>query len=115
MKIIKREDANVHKNTENSVSIEYDTKNKDINVAFVEINGRYPEKGKVKNKMCIELIYIIDGAGKLFIETELVKLKKDDVVLIEPNEKYYFEGNLKVIPACHSTWSLDQVELVDEE
>ena len=114
MKIVKKEEASIRKNSEKTISIEYDTKDNDINIAYVEINGRHPAKGKVLNKISKELIYVVDGMGTLFIENKIVELKKDDVVLIEPNEKYYFEGNLKVIPACYPAWNINQVELIDE-
>jgi mannose-6-phosphate isomerase-like protein (cupin superfamily) len=113
MQIVKKEEASIYKNNEKTISVEYDTKDKDINIAYVEINGRHPEKGRVINKICKELIYVVDGIGKLYIENKIVELKKDDVVLIEPNEKYYFEGELKVIPACYPAWDINQVELID--
>ncbi|MDD2181416.1 MAG: AraC family ligand binding domain-containing protein [Bacilli bacterium] len=115
MKIVKREAASVHKNTENSISIEYDTKDNDINIAFVEISGRYPDNGKIINRKCKELIYVIDGTGTIFVENERFDIKKEDVILIEPNEKYYFEGTLKMLPACYPAWTIEQVEFIHEE
>ena len=114
MKLVLKENAVMHKNTLNSVSAEYEMGDKDINIAVVEINGRYPDKGWVKNTVCKELIYIVDGSGVLTINDKEVLLKSGDAILIEPNEKYFFEGNLKVVPACYPAWSIQQVEIIED-
>ena len=114
MKLVLKEEAIIHKNSDNCTAIEYETNDKDINIACVEIRGRFPEKGLMTNTQCKELLYIVEGKGQLFINNKVVSLKKDDVILIEPNEKYYWEGNLKVIPACYPAWSIEQVKFFAE-
>ena len=63
MKLVKKENAIRHKNNENSTSFEYETGDKEINIAFVEVSGRYPERGRMYNTICKELIFVIEGAG----------------------------------------------------
>jgi len=60
VKIVLRKDSIQHKNNLTSVSNEYETDDKDINVALVEINGRYPDKGRVYNTICKELVYVVE-------------------------------------------------------
>jgi len=114
MKVVLLEDAIRHVNSENSVSLEYENNDKDINIAVVEISGRYPDKGRMMNTVCKELIYIIDGNGQIFIEGNKIQLKTGDTILIEPYEKYYWEGKLKVIPACTPAWNIEQVKMCED-
>lgn len=43
--IVKKENRVFHANSKTCLAFEYPTKDLDINVALVEVNGRYPEKG----------------------------------------------------------------------
>jgi hypothetical protein len=58
MKIIRAKEAKEFKNSESCIAAEYPSEDKDINVAVVEVTGRYPEKGRVTNLKCKELLYI---------------------------------------------------------
>ncbi len=79
-----------------------------INYAMVTLNGRYPENGLVSNEICKELAYIIDGEGTLIINGIAVHLKSGDVVLIEPNEEYYWEGHMDLLLSCAPAWYPEQ-------
>jgi len=65
------------------------------------------------NRICKELIFVIEGIGKIFIEREEILLKAGDTILIEPNERYYWEGSFKLLPACTPAWYIEQVELCE--
>jgi mannose-6-phosphate isomerase-like protein (cupin superfamily) len=77
---------------------------KDINGAVIELNGRYPDKGSVVNLKCKELAYVIKGSGKLVVEDKEIKLNEGDLVLIEPGEKYYWEGRMTMFMPCSPAW-----------
>jgi len=67
MKIVKLEQAIKNINSNNCTAIEYPLHDKDINVAVIKLNGRYPESGMAVNTECKEMAYIIDGTGKLVV------------------------------------------------
>jgi mannose-6-phosphate isomerase-like protein (cupin superfamily) len=86
---------------------------KDINVAYVEIRGRYPDKGRVTNEVCKEMAYITEGKGKIVVEGEEIELNELDLILLEPGERYYWEGNLKMVVPCTPAWYPEQHKEVE--
>jgi len=111
MKYINLEDIkNIRKN-DCCEFIDYPLDDKDLDGALIRINGRYPEEGKAKNTVCKELVYIADGNGKLYINDQIIDLKKDMIVLIDKNEEYVWEGNdLKLFVTCDPNWYIEQHE-----
>jgi len=106
--IIKKSERKKHINSPICTAYEYDTGDKDINIAFIEINGRYPSKGRVTNKICKELVFVVKGKGKIEIDNKKFLIDEGDMALILPNQRYFFEGNLAVIAACNPTWYPEQ-------
>ena len=107
MKIVKSSDAQIIKNSNTSKLLEYSIglNDKDIDFCINTINGRYPEKGYCTNEKCKEICYILEGKGTLN--------KKDDVILIEKEEIYYWNGNCKIIMICTPAWYKEQCKLLD--
>ena len=108
MKIIHKEQTKKFKNSENCIAIEYSLGDKDINGAILELTGRYPNKGRVVNLKCKELAYIIKGSGRVVVENEEINLKKGDLILIEPGEKYFWDGGLTMFVPCTPAWYSEQ-------
>lgn len=113
MKIIHKNETNEFKNSDTCIATEYPIGDKDINVSFVEVLGRYPEKGRVTNKKCKEMAYIIDGKGKIVVEGQEIELNEKDLILLEPGEKYYWEGNMRMLVPCAPAWYAEQHKMVD--
>jgi len=113
MKIIHKDQAEKVSNNENCIVFEYPLGDKDINGAVVELKGRYPEKGRVVNLKCKELGYIIKGSGKIVIEDKEVLLHEGDLVLVEPGEKFFWDGNLVMFVPCTPAWYYEQHKEVD--
>lgn len=113
MKIIHKDQTKVFKNNDVCIATEYPLGDKDINVAYVEVSGRYPEKGRVTNVACKELAYIIEGSGKIVVEGDEIELNKDDLILLEPGEKYYWEGNMRMLVPCTPAWYPEQHKEVE--
>lgn len=60
-----------------------------------------------------ELIYVIEGSGKLYFEDRCVNFSKGDSILIDNNEKYYWEAEYcKVSMSCTPAWSKEQCKLI---
>ncbi len=108
MKIVRKEDRKLHKNSDLCLAYEYPWENKDINGAVIDIKGRYPEKGFVVNKVCTEIVLVLEGSGILGLGSESINFTKEDMILIEPNEKYYFDGDCKILAACSPSWYPEQ-------
>jgi mannose-6-phosphate isomerase-like protein (cupin superfamily) len=106
--LIKKSERVKHVNSPACIAYAYEHKDKDINIAFIEIKGRYPDKGSVLNKVCKELIFIIKGRGKVGINNKKFSIKEGDSVLIQPNQKYFLQGKLDTVVCCHPTWYSEQ-------
>jgi len=113
MKIIHKNQTKIFKNSEACAAIEYPLGDKDINGAVIEINGRYPDKGRTVNLKCKEMVYIIRGSGRLVIEGKEVKLNEGDLVLIEAGEKFFWEGDLIMFSSCAPAWNHEQYKEVE--
>ncbi|MBR9679679.1 MAG: cupin domain-containing protein [Candidatus Altiarchaeota archaeon] len=111
--IIKKADRIRHKNSPDCIVYEYPFGDKDINIVFVEIRGRYPEKGQVTNRRSKEIVYVLEGSGKIVIEGTEHELAKGDAVMILPGVKYFFDGKLKVLLPCSPAWTREQHEHTD--
>ena len=116
MKIVRKEDAETLVNSDTSKLLEYSIKLNEDNIDFCinTINGRYPMKGYCSNLVCKELCYILEGSGSINKEDETIDFKQGDVLFIDNNEKYYWNGDCKIIMICTPAWFKDQCKLYDE-
>ena len=108
MKIVTKKQSIAIKNSDNCTAYEYETNNKNINIAIIEISGRYPDNGKALNEECTLMCYVIEGSGYLVVNNVEYTLEQGSVVLIEPNEEYYYEGNVKLCMPSAPAWTPDQ-------
>lgn len=113
MKIARKEDSNRLENSEDCVAIEYPLEDEDINGSIIELEGRYPDEGRTVNKECKEMVLVLEGSGKLEVEDESIKLKEDDLVLIEPSERFFWEGSMKMFMPCTPAWYPEQHKHVE--
>ncbi len=89
---------------------EYPHRDPEIDGALIRIRGRYPESGWVRNTHSRELAYILEGAGKIYLEQEDRELHKGDMVLIPPNEWFAWEGNFEMLVVCAPAFRPEQYE-----
>jgi len=113
MKFINKKETEKFKNSNVCTAIEYPLEDKDINGAIIELSGRYPDKGRVVNLKCKELAYIIKGSGRAVVEGKEIQLNEGDLILIEPEEKYFWEGNLIMFVPCTPAWYPEQHKEVE--
>lgn len=114
MKVIKYNNALKGKNSEKCNTLEYSFMDKDIDLGIATISGRYPDKGYGVNLISKELIYVIEGSGTLNFENEKIEFSVGDSILIEPNEKYYYDTEYcKISMSCTPAWSMEQHKLVE--
>ena len=113
MKIVRKQDAERHTNSEQCTAFEYPLGDKDINGAVIELNGNYPEKGQAVNVECKELAYIVSGSGKLIMDDEVVDFSAGDLIFIDKGEKYRWEGAATMFMPCVPAWYPEQHKMVD--
>jgi len=92
---------------------EYPMEDCDINGAVISLSGRYPDKGWAINEICKEMGYIVSGSGKLVVEGKEYELSAGDLVLINPGEKFYWEGNMEIFMPCTPAWDSGQYKFID--
>lgn len=114
MKIIYKNQTKEFKNSSTCTAIEYPLNDPTINGAVIIINGRYPEKGKAYNEVSKEMVYVIKGSGKVVVENKEIILNEGDLVLIEPNEKFYWNGNMTLFMPCTPAWNPSQYKEVEQ-
>lgn len=115
MKIVKKEEAKVFKNSNTSLLLEYSVELNEKNLDFCinKITGRYPEKGFCTNEECQEICYILDGDGSINLKNKTVNFKKGDVIFIDKKDIYYWNGNCEIIMVCTPAWYKEQCKLLD--
>lgn len=112
MKIVKFEEAEKFSSGTECEILEYPLNDKDINCAVANINGRYPKEDYARNEVCKELIYVLDGIGELIYPDKTIAFSKGDVLLINPGEKYYWQGNFSIVMPCTPSWYPEQHKIV---
>lgn len=113
MKIIHKNQTKIFKNSEACTAIDYWTGDKDINGAVIEINGRYPDKGRAMNTKCKEMAYVVKGSGRAVVEGKEIKFKEGDLILIEAGEKFFWEGKMTIFMSCIPAWHAGQYKEVE--
>ena len=113
MEIIKKDNVMLVNNSKVCEVSEYSFKNKSMDLGIATITGRYPEKDYCVNTACKELVYVLEGSGKIVFEDEEVEFSEGDSVLIDSGEKYFWDTKYcKVALVCAPAWNLEQYELV---
>ena len=114
MEYIKKEKAESYSGDGYS-GMDYPSTDKDINFAVININSRSPKIGYQVNTECKELLYIIKGNGIIFMKenNEKVEFSQGDVIIIEKNEYYAFEGNFEAAVPCTPAWYSEQHKYID--
>jgi mannose-6-phosphate isomerase-like protein (cupin superfamily) len=55
-----------------------------------------------------ELVFVKSGRGRLVVEGKEETLGSQDSALILPNQRYYWEGKLKLVTVCTPAWYPEQ-------
>lgn len=112
MKHLTVKQAKEFENSKTCYGVNYPIDDNDINVALIQITGRYPEEGRTTNEKCKEIIYVIQGEGEAYIDEHKRTLKKNDVLFIDKNEKYYIQGNMTLFVPCTPAWTEEQHKMI---
>ena len=109
MQIITRSQATPFSNSSTCKGLEFAFGDKDLNVALVTVNGRYPAEGHLINEVCKEIAYVVSGTGKVGVHDQIHELGVGDAVLIQPGERFYWEGDdLQMLMPCSPAFYPEQ-------
>lgn len=112
MEIIKKTNAVKINNSKVCEVSEYSFKNKSMDLGIATLIGRYPEKGYCVNTASEELVYVLEGSGKIFFEDRDIEFSEGDSVLIDSGEKYFWDTKYcKVALVCTPAWNSEQYRL----
>lgn len=113
MQICFKRQAVERKNSDVCIVTEHHINDDLIDFAIVKVTGRYPVQGCAVNRQCKEIVYIQNGSGKVTVNNVEHKLNEGDLVLIEANEKFFWEGDLNLHISCRPAFTIEQHELID--
>jgi mannose-6-phosphate isomerase-like protein (cupin superfamily) len=113
MKIVKKTQRQEFKHDDNCVIYEYWMDDKAIDGCIVKLKGRYPKNGLAENAVSKEMAYVIAGSGKVVIEDKEFGIDQGDAILINPGEKFYWEGDIELFIPCTPAWSTEQYKVVE--
>jgi quercetin dioxygenase-like cupin family protein len=93
---------------------EYETDDKNINVALVTLTGRYPSNGWAVNEKCTLMAFVLSGKGRLILEGQVIELSEKDVAVISSGERYAWEGEMTILMPATPAWYLEQYKVIGE-
>ena len=102
------------KNSAHCFVTEFPIADHDINFAIVKVSSRYPDSGYATNTISKEIVYVQEGGGKVVVGNVGFALIPGDAVLISPNEKYYFDGDMTLHISCTPAFRPEQHIHIDE-
>ncbi|HUO56114.1 MAG TPA: hypothetical protein VMU27_01625 [Candidatus Paceibacterota bacterium] len=112
MEIVRRSEAEKFEDGSTFVAYEYATKDPDLNTARIELHGRYPAQGTMRNNNVKEVVYIESGQGEVIIDDVRQSVGQGDVVLFTKGERVVWDGTFVLITSCAPAWSKEQHEFL---
>ena len=83
-----------------------------ISGATAIVYGRYPEKGYAVNTMSHELALVLSGNGYIGTVHKKTQIELGDCILLQPNEKYFWDGHMAIFIVCTPKWKPRQHTIV---
>ncbi|NGX31433.1 MAG: hypothetical protein K940chlam8_00801 [Chlamydiae bacterium] len=111
--LIKKQERQRFENSKQCTAYEYPFEDPDIDVALIEIRGRYPDKGYAINTQVKEMIFVVKGKGHIVIEDKRSSLEEGAAVLVLPQKKYVLEGDFTLVISCNPAWSPKQHQTLE--
>ena len=108
MRLVKSSSAIKRNNSDLCKVTEYHIGDKEIDFAIVELSGRYPDVGLVTNQVSKEIVYIQQGQGKIVVDGVEWGLEAGDAVLVDAEEKFFWEGNMVLHIVCTPPFTVEQ-------
>ena len=89
--------------------------NAPLDLAEIEISGRYPERGWARNLESHEMVRVLRGAGSLTLrDGEVIALAEGDTVHVPAGDWFAWNGDMTVLMACSPAFDSKQYEIKEE-
>lgn len=89
------------KNSDTCEGVSLADSNAPVDMAIINISGRYPQSGWAVNHKTHEMVFIQEGSGSLQLKmAEDVQLNRGDVVSVKAGERFAWNGNMTLLMAC---------------
>lgn len=109
-------DGNKFKNSDTCAGISYVDEDAQIDMAIIDISGRYPESGWAVNEVVHEMVCVKRGMGTLVIKgAQTYNLKEGDAVTIAPGKRFAWNGDMTIIMACNPPFYPEQYNVEDDD
>lgn len=108
MKVAKQE-ASLFQNGQTLSVHKYKFPSSMLGLISADMDGRYPEQGKVRNDECDETYYVIAGSCTIHHETGNYALSEGDVFYFAKGTWYWIEASgLKLVVCTAPPWTPEQ-------
>src|ERR1700690_1151855 len=115
MKLVRGSEVSDQSNGDDCTIYDYPTGASEMSGVVAVISGRYPSIRRVHNNICMMVAFVLAGSqGKVVVEAVEYPLEPGDLVMIDPRERYYWEGELRLFIASTPAWTPDQQEQEEE-
>ena len=88
-----------------------------INYSIAQFSLEVGGKTKLHKIKSSEIYYILEGEGKLKIDDDIFKLKKDDSAYVPPNSKQFIENigskKLRFLCIVEPAWKVDDDKILE--
>lgn len=81
-------------------------------IAYIEMDGVYPETGHSLNDRCTETIYLLEGSFDIEYKGEWHTLQPHDLLMIEPGNTYRTRGRGKAMVVITPGWDKSQNHII---
>lgn len=117
MEIIKNKDTFNKVSSSKCQVTEYPFKKDNLDLGIANISGRYPDSGYCLNEKSDELVYILEGNGKIVFENKEVLVNAKDALIINAGELYYWNTDkyLKAAMICNPSFKVEQYKNINME
>jgi mannose-6-phosphate isomerase-like protein (cupin superfamily) len=87
-----------------------------LDMASIDINGRYPEKGWAINHSVHEIVKVVSGVGSLAIKgAEPIQLITGNVVSVAPQTHFAWSGEMNLLMVCSPPFNPEQYKVEDDD
>jgi mannose-6-phosphate isomerase-like protein (cupin superfamily) len=113
--IIRKGDATPVYPNSSSTIFDYPMPDEATGLSFQNLNGRLPEKGSYRNKICREFFFITKGTARITIDGKEYEVREGDVVVLMPNQIHFGEyDDVSMLTISEPNWTEEQCEIVFE-
>lgn len=109
-------ESNQFKNSAACKGVSYTAEPAPVDMAVIDITGRYPDRGWAVNRVVHEIVYVQRGVGSLAIKgSEVMNLQEGLVVSVAPGERFAWDGDMIIVMACSPPFDPEQYTLEEQD